>query len=243
MKRFPDRTAQRRVPSVAGIDLEQSLNYLSADDLPLEWFYRSYTHKQIFYQPGSRPGLEAFLQRHRISRQGKPTLEKIREIAAAVYEQVQHYSLVGRSGPGDRGFTEEELILSGEGWCNEQARVFCLLAQIVGCPARLVYAAMPEKRGHVLVEIWHGNRWNLVDQTAAYLFHAGDEKTFCNVYDLKHDEGVKASAGKAYLKVLRAERRKAPDKILWDRVVPYGHSGKNPLRLFHSVGYCNYFAH
>ena len=40
---------QRFVPPVAGLDLEQALNYTDSDGLDLAWFYRSFTYPRVFY--------------------------------------------------------------------------------------------------------------------------------------------------------------------------------------------------
>lgn len=231
----PDIT-QRTVPSVAGIDLEQALNYTSADGLPLEWFYTSFTYPRTFYTAGSRPELERFLAASpEIAGGGS---EGLAALVKRVYGAVRHYSLLGFSGAGNRGFSEEELLRSGEGWCNEQARVLCVLAQICGWPARLVFAGMRGGRGHVLVEVFHQGQWVLIDQTAAYIFRTTDGR-FANVLTAKADAAKATGISTRYLAALQAEKEKTKNLKNWERIVPYG-MVDDPLELFFSVGYCNY---
>lgn len=231
-----DKTPERFVPSVSGLDLEQALNYVSSGKIPLRWFYESFTNTRILYSPGSRPGLEAFLERHAIT--GKPTSKKLEHLVRSVYESITHYSILGIRGPTARGLTEEALLLLGEGWCNEQARVLCALAQIAGFPARLVFAGMRDKRGHVLTEVFHAKKWVLIDQTCAFVFQ-DDEGSYFNVFDLKFHTAKRRTVLRRYADALAADKRKAADALVWDRIVPYGTG--DPMRLFHSVGYCNYF--
>lgn len=232
----PDIT-RRFVPPVAGMDLEQALNYTSADGVPLEWFYTSYTYPRTFYAPGSRPELERFLDAPpAVAGEGNDGLSAL---VRRVYETVRHYSLLGFHGPKNRGFSEEELLRSGEGWCNEQARVLCVLAQICGWPARLVFAGMRNRKGHVLVEIFHQGQWVLVDQTAAYIFQTGDGR-WANVLTMKTEAAAGISA--RYHAALQAEREKAKSLKDWEIIVPYG-MVDDPLELFFSVGYGNYFVH
>lgn len=230
----------RYKPNVAGVDLEHSLNYISAQGLDLEWFYRSYTHKHLLYRRGSRPGLETFLEQQGIDLQSDD-LSRLQGICEAVYATIVHYSLLGYSGKTDRGLSEENLLLYGKGWCNEQARVLLALLQVAGIPARLVFAAMEDLKGHVLTEAWIHDQWVLVDQTCRWIFTLEDERLL-NVYDLKTDTGIQAEAGRRYRDAMQQDRKRSRDPEVWDRLVPYGVVGDG-LALFHSVGFCNYFIH
>lgn len=229
----------RFVPSVAGIDLEHALNYVSADGLPLEWFYSSFTYPRTFYQAGSRPELERFLSEGEEISRGSS--EGLFALVQRVYENIRHYSLLGFSGPVNRNFSEEELLRSGEGWCNEQARVLCVLAQICGWPARLVFAGMRSGRGHVLVEVFHEGQWVLIDQTATYVFQTKDD-SFANVLTAKTASSDVAGISERYLAALQAEKEKTKSLKDWERIVPYG-MVDDPLELFYSVGYSHYFVH
>jgi len=67
--------------------------------------------------------------------------------------------------------TEEDLLRSGHGWCNEQARVLVALTQVAELPSRLVFAHSRDgKAGHVATEVYVDGKWVLVDQTEGLVF-------------------------------------------------------------------------
>lgn len=232
-----DHIINRFVPNVAGIDLEHALNYTCG--VPLLWFYTSFTYPRVFYRRGSRPELEAFLLEHGID--GKKGREDVERLVEAVHRTVVHYSILGKGGPSDRGFSEEAILQQKTGWCNEQARLLASLAQIAGFPSRLVFAGMPDKRGHVLTEIFMSDKWVLVDQSAGHLF-LGSSGSFLNVLDLSERDDEAVKAGKRYREMLQRERIRAADPGFWDRYVSYG-VVKDSLLLFHYVGFHNYYIH
>jgi hypothetical protein len=239
MSRFP-KIADRYVPPVAGIDLAQSLNYTDATGLPLNWFYESFTYPRVFYQKGSRPGLEQFLARRRVK--GKPSLALLQKLLTAVAQAMPHYICLTFEGIGNRGWTEEELLESGHGWCNEQARVFVALAQVLGMPARLVFAAMKIKKGHVVAEVYVGGKWVLTDPIAAFIFRRKNGRPV-NLLDIKSSKAVAREADARYQACIDRSRRDAVDKSIWDKHVAWGVKGRKAIALFHAVGYCNYFIH
>ncbi len=229
----------RFVPPVAGVDLEHALHYVAAGAIPRCWFYQSFTWPRTFYRRGSRPALEALLEAERCTGGGVAELQKIIDL---VYARVRHFSLLGIHGDPARGLSEEGLLLLGQGWCNEQARVFSALCQVADFPTRLVFAAMATGKGHVLTEVYCEGKWTLVDQTAAYRF-ADAEGRGINLADLEAAApSLRGYVSQAYGAALRAERPKAVDPAFWDEFVSYG-VVNDPLELFHSVGYCNYFIH
>lgn len=235
--KMSDHIINRVVPDVAGLDLEQALNYTCG--LPLPWFYTSFTYPRIFYRRGSRPKLEAFLLEHGID--GKKGREHVEQLVKAVHRTVVHYSITGKCGPSNQGGSEEAILQQKTGWCNEQARVLASLAQIAGFPSRLIFAGMPDKKGHVLTEIFVSDKWALVDQSAGHLFpdSAGN---LLNVLDLSKKDHEALEAGKRYREALQRERARAADPEFWDRYVSYG-AVEDSLLLFHSVGFHNYFIH
>ena len=48
----PKGIKERFVPPVAGIDLEQALNFTDAEGIDLTWFYNSFTYPRVFYKSG-----------------------------------------------------------------------------------------------------------------------------------------------------------------------------------------------
>jgi transglutaminase-like putative cysteine protease len=222
---------ERFVPPVAGLDLVQSLNYVSAASLPLEWFYTAFTYPRTFYRAGSRPELEKFLVE--LAPDAGPNLATVRALAAGLPPRIKHFCSLGYSGEMGRGFTEEALIASGVGWCNEQARVLVALSQIAGMPSRLVFA-----RGHVMTEVMIENHWVLLDQTLGFIFESTDGR-LVNVADLASDAALYNDVSSRFRTELRANRETAVDKAFWEFIVTYGML-EDPLDILVD-GYCNYF--
>jgi transglutaminase-like putative cysteine protease len=118
----------RFVPPVAGIDLEQALNYVDSEGIDLAWFYRSFTCPRVFYKVGSRPFLEKIVWEQ--TKPDAPPMDRLQACVAYVANRMPHYIRLGYNGATDRALTEEDLLRSGHGWCNEQARVLVALTQI-----------------------------------------------------------------------------------------------------------------
>jgi transglutaminase-like putative cysteine protease len=236
----PKGIQQRFVPPVAGIDLEQALNYTDADGLDLAWFYESFTYPRVFYKPGSRPVLEKIVGEE--TKAGAPAMARLRALVAVVANRMPHYIRLGYSGATDRGMTEEDLFRSGHGWCNEQARVLVALTQIAGLPSRLVFAHSRDgKAGHVVSEVYVDGKWALVDQTEGLVFTRKDDRPL-NVLDFRRDPAAWREADALYKAQHARNRELAKDKAFWDS----GHAiarREHPLELFQCVGYQNYFVH
>ena len=98
---------------------------------------------------------------------------RLRACLDVVVQRMPHYILLGYNGAPDRGMTEEDLLQSGHGWCNEQARVLVALTQIAGLPSRLVFAqSRDSKIAHVVTEVYVDGKWVLVDQTEGLDLHS-----------------------------------------------------------------------
>lgn len=184
------RTIDFRRAAVAGIDLEQALNYIMLSDVGYDFLYDKYTAGRLLYTPGSRPRLEE-LVRH-ITRESVSPREGVCAIARFIPENLPHATgYMDRTGnrlAADRNLCEEELLDSGYAWCNEQARLFCALTQIYGVMSRLVFIFMPEGEsggGHVVSEVLLPEGWMAVDQTIGFCFideadHAVAAADVCN---------------------------------------------------------------
>jgi transglutaminase-like putative cysteine protease len=237
---MPKGILGRFVPPVAGIDLEQALNYTDSEGRDLAWFYDSFTYPRVFYKPGSRPVLEQALWER--TRPDAPPMEKLRACVELVATRMPHYIQLGYWGAADRGASEEELLRSGHGWCNEQARVLVALTQIAGLPSRIVFAHSRDgKIAHVVSEVSIDGKWVLVDQTEGLIF-AGQDGRLLNVFDFRADPAVWREADALYKAQQRRNRELAKDQAFWDS----GHGiaqREHPLDLFDCTGYCNYFIH
>ena len=164
---------KRFMPRVKGLDLEQSLNYVDLADVTEGFIYDRFTGARLPYEKGSRPALEAVAKR--LTAGARTPMEKVERLTAFVANEVKwagfYTQATGKPLPPGRDLDEEELILSGYGWCNEQARVLCALTQVLGIPSRLVFGCHAKKRyGHVVTEVLLPEGWMLIDESLGYCF-------------------------------------------------------------------------
>ena len=155
-RRIDCRFENQAYPRVAGIDLVQALNYIPVEEVGIDFAYEGYTSSKIVYRQGSRPLLEKAV--HQILGEENDDLAKIKKLTLALPDIVKHAMFyqadTGTVFPGDQGLTEEQLLESGYGWCNAQARVFCCFSQIAGIPSRIIFAGNRERRyGHTVSEV------------------------------------------------------------------------------------------
>ena len=147
---------------VAGIDREQahSLVRLCEETEPI-LYGSDFSPTRLRYRPGSRPTLERIAAGLR----GHTPMDTARAVMAWTAGNVVHPHVVGHVAP-DRAMTEEELIESGLGWCNEQARVFIALCEVMEVPARLCFLFHANLRsGHTTAEAYLDGRWAWFDVT------------------------------------------------------------------------------
>ena len=148
---------------VAGLDLVQARSQLRLAPETEPLLYGT-PPSPIRYRPGARPALERVVA-------ALPAAGG-REFAVAanrwVSTHVVHPHHLPARTPPDRALTEEQLIESGTGWCNEQSRVLVALAAVRGIPGRLCFAVHANLRcGHTAVELFVDGGWALFDPTFA----------------------------------------------------------------------------
>lgn len=147
---------------VAGVDRAQCRNAvrLCAETEPI-LYGPDFSPTRLRYRQGSRPMLE------RITGElwGSTPSESARAAMAWTRRNVVHAHLAGPLAP-DRGFTEERIIESAVGWCNEQVRVFIALCEVMGVPARVCFLFHAnELCGHSAAEAYVAGRWAFFDVT------------------------------------------------------------------------------
>lgn len=147
--------------SVRGVDREQAQGMIRLCEETENTLYGDYSPRYIRYQRGTRPQLEritaGFL--------GTTTLEKATEAMQWVYAHIMHPHQCGPTAP-DRALSEEDLIASGRGWCNEQVRVFIALCEVMAIPARICYIHHLNARcAHTTAEVFIQGRWSFFDVT------------------------------------------------------------------------------
>ncbi len=91
-----------------------------------------------------------------------------------------------RPRPRFDGGTEEDLINRGAIMCNEVSRLFCVLAQIAGLPARVFAAHIS---GHMMVEVHVGDGWWWMDPMKG-MYCYKDDGSVASAWDLKLDPSL-----------------------------------------------------
>jgi len=232
-----DRRFERLgLPQVAGLDLVQALNYIDVADAGEDFVYNHYTSSRIFYKRGSRPKLEEIA--NRVTKGCNDELAKVKALAQYIPREMPwagvYTKQTGKNLPADRNLTEEELIESGFGWCNEQARVFCCLAQIVGVLSRLVFASSNEGWGHVTSEVLLPDGWMLVDQTIGFCFEINGKSV--RAVDACNDEKCREYFAPIYKEAVAKCR---------ENIAPETGDGllrtDTPIECFRNIGVHNHF--
>lgn len=125
------------------------------------YLYEAYTPTRVRYQKNSRPELERYVEQ---------VVVPMKAVAERVVGMARFCLDLGKEGSEDLdamriGGTEEEIIRRGSDWCTDVARVGCVLCQVAGLPARLVYLADTTQAysGHVIIEVYRGGLWGAVD--------------------------------------------------------------------------------
>ncbi|MEW6753561.1 MAG: transglutaminase-like domain-containing protein [Candidatus Latescibacterota bacterium] len=135
----------------------------------VEVLYAGCPPEPVRYAPGSRPVLEGIVGE--AIGAAKPPEERTRRLAvwtARFYRGAPAVSLDAVV----LGGTEEEVIARGSDWCTDVARVACVLAQVAGMPARLVYLFDLDQAysGHAIVEVWRDGGWGAVDACTGVVY-------------------------------------------------------------------------
>lgn len=146
---------------VAGIDKEQSQSTVRLCPETQEFLYTQYSPTKICYQQGARPELEKIVAGF----SGRSQRERAMEAMDWVWNKVFHPHTRGPLVP-NRAYSEELLIDSQIGWCNEQSRVFVALCEVMEIPARMCFLFHANARcGHTTAEVYLDGRWAFFDVT------------------------------------------------------------------------------
>jgi len=165
-----------------GVDVEVIAGQLILNERTAEYIYsEQFTPHKTFYQPGSRPMLE------RIVEQLTGDLNDDREKALAIMRWVRDNRDRGLRGRYRfDGGTEEELIKRGAIMCNEVSRLYCVLAQIAGLPARLFCSHIS---GHMMTEVLVDGTWWWIDPMKG-MYCYKDDGSPASAWDLKRDPAL-----------------------------------------------------
>lgn len=142
-------------------DLAQTQGMVRLCPETSEALYRDYSPTSVRYRRGSRPVLEKVVATF----DGTTPRSRVEQAMDYVVRTVVHPHMIGPLAP-DRGMTEEQLIESGTGWCNEQSRVFIALCEVMDLPARIYFVFHDNLRcGHTCAEVYLDGRWVYHDVT------------------------------------------------------------------------------
>jgi len=130
------------------------------------YLYTSFTPLALRVQADDRPELRAILNRADAGGgNGSPD------------DIVKFTATLGRNVSRDlatmvMGGTEEEIVRRGSEWCPDVARVACVLCQLAGFPARIVWLFNLDAAysGHVIVEAFREDLWGALDPSTAIAY-------------------------------------------------------------------------
>ena len=213
---------------VRGIDRLLSYGKIRLAPETEEYLYGEYTPAEVRYRPGSRPELEA-IAAEVLGSPPRTDRAAIRRLLSWVPENIRHSAGVDKPPP-DRALPEEEIIASGWGWCNEQARVLLALARTAGVPGRLVAIYSSEKtEGHMSAELYVEGKWGWVCATHDCAVELPDG-TWASAAEIWRDPEVRA------LFAVEWERRVNAWSAVYNKPPLQG----DPGAMFGGVGIVNY---
>lgn len=146
---------------VAGIDLTQVQSQIRLCDPTEALLYGpNFSPRAISYSKGSRPILEAI-----VSSACGSASQRVQTAMDWLTHNVFHPQFAGPTLP-NRAMAEEQLIASRVGYCNEQARVFIALCEVMEIPARLCFLWHANGRSaHTATEVLIDGKWAFHDAT------------------------------------------------------------------------------
>ena len=179
-----------------------------------DYLYASYTPTTLRYRHGSLPKLERFLGE---ATSGATAPEEVVDGIARWCAVIAHAD-DGLSLDDLRlGGAEEAIVGRGTDWCTDLARVGCVLCQVAGLPARIVYLfnTTAAYSGHAIVEVLRQGRWGCVDVVHGVVY--------------RHEDGMPASTW---------DLQRAPHLVAAHRQL---HGGCNSAAQFRGAAIVNYF--
>jgi len=200
----------------AGVDMWQANHFIGYRQETARYLYEAYTPLNVQYRKGTLPLCEKIVAQYTAGL----TTDREKALALltrAMPEQIAHPSIPPYSADvrPDRAMREEELLKSGLGWCNEQARVFARLCQAAGIPARLIFLFYSNNDGHVIVEFYADGRWCMADSSWGCVFPGADGKLM-SAAQCHADAENKHRVQEAYLARAR-DLASSPDDLLVGR--------------------------
>ena len=172
---------------VKGLDRYQSNQFIWWRPETDAYLYGGdYTPLTVNYKPGVLPDFEKIAMQYTVDCV-TDTEKAMALLTNALFRITPHPSmppLSGKSTPPDRNLDDKALLASGSAWCNEQARIFVRLCQVLGIQGRIVHIF---GQAHTIAEFYADGKWALAD--ASYYFVVpGPDGKLLSVKDC-HDRG------------------------------------------------------
>ncbi|HUW56287.1 MAG TPA: transglutaminase-like domain-containing protein [Planctomycetota bacterium] len=167
------------------VDGQMSHDRFRLCEATADYLYSEHTPLEIGYERGTRPELEKHVET--ILKGVVGEREKVIAILRFVRDLHWFRPDAATKGVADlfHGGTEEEVIKKGSNMCNEQSRVFCVLCQVAGIPARYVGHSVG---GHGVSEARVEGGWAYFDNRGKYFVK--DDGTLASAWDLIQDPGL-----------------------------------------------------
>jgi len=185
----------------AGVDLWQANHFVVYRQETAEYLYRQYSPTRVAYPGGTLLRYEKLVARH-TAKLNSDREKALALLTRAMPEAILHPSIppYGPDCPPNRAMSDEDLLKSQTGWCNEQARVFVRLCQVAGIPARMIFLFYSDRKsGHVVAEFYAEGRWSMVDSSWCCAFPGADGHLM-SAAECHTDGPNKLLAGEAYLR-------------------------------------------
>jgi hypothetical protein len=225
---LPDPFRQRQGPlgkGVAGIDRWQANRFIVYRPETARFLDSQYTPVRVDYKRGSLPSYEKLVDEYT---RGRTTDcdKALALLTRAMAERFPHPTMPPLGPPcrADRALLDEDLLKSGCGFCNEQARVYVRLCQVAGIPARMVYLFYSDKRtGHTIAEIYLDGHWAMADASWFCVFPGADGRWMSAAEC--HEEGPnRLRVGEAYVARMKQIIALDDERLVGRHVLPEGDS-------------------
>lgn len=159
------------------VDMQVIKDQIILNKTTAKYIYNDLTSLEIKYQKGSRPFLEKVLSQ--VITDKMSDTEKV----FAIMRRCRDNRDAKQVGIEFNGGTEEDLIKGGNIMCNEISRVFAVLCQIAGLPARLIGSHIS---GHMMNEVYLNGKWTWFDCMMGNYFY-NDDGSMASWWDLVQD--------------------------------------------------------
>lgn len=181
------------------------------------YLYGRYTLAETRYQQGTRPELE----RHLEAAVAGCDSDEDRIAGICRFCNGLQAGAMDDLDEMRVGGTEEAVIERGSDWCTEVARVGCVLFQVAGLPARMVYLVDTGQAysGHAITEVCRGGVWGAVcPHTDVIYGHPGGRPA--STWELKQDPGLvelhRTETGRSYTRMGQFRGAAISNYFVWE---------------------------